>query len=304
MHKMLSVLFAAAALFLATGSLPGHQPPQNKPGGGEPRAADQAAIKEAGKAFLKAFQSGDAKAMAAFWTEDGEYHSDDGTVLQGRGAIEKAYTESFAKKKPKFEGEIEVTSIRFPSKDTAIEEGYFKVKAAKEAPQASRYTILYVREAGKWLMAVVREWPAEGLNLRDLDWLIGTWEAKRDNVEVRTTYEWWGDKTYLRVSITVKRDGKESTGFQMIGVNRSTGLIQSWTFDPDGSFGEATWSRDGKKWMLDSAAVLEDGSVVAGTNIITWIDNDTFTFQSVDRTINGEQAVDIPPVRVSRIKNK
>jgi uncharacterized protein (TIGR02246 family) len=302
-NKFFSLVVGGAALFLAAGSLTGQQP--NKPeGGGDVRAADQAAIKEAGKAFLKAFKAGDAKAMGAFWTEDGEYHSDDGTVLHGRAAIEKAYSEAFAKKKPKFDADIEVTSIRFPSKDTAIEEGYFKVKTGKESPLASRYTILHVREGGKWLMAVVREWPAEGITLRDLDWLIGTWKAKRDANEVTATYEWWGDKTYLKATITVKQEGKESTGFQMICVDKASGQIHSWTFDPDGSFAEATWSRDGKKWMLDSAAVLEDGSVVAGTNIMTWIDNDTFTFQSVGRTVNGEEADDIPPVRVSRVKGK
>ena len=54
----------------------------------------------------------------------------------------------------------------------------------------SRYSVLYVREGGQWLMAVVREWPAQPVSLRDLDWLIGSWVARRDDAEVHTTYEW------------------------------------------------------------------------------------------------------------------
>jgi uncharacterized protein (TIGR02246 family) len=268
------------------------------------QVADTDAIKKAGQSFLKAYLAGDAKAMAAHWTENGEYYTDNGTILRGRAEIQQSYTDLFAKTKPYPEAAIEVTSIRFPSKDTAIEEGYFKVRTGKEAPITSKYSVLHVREGGKWLMAVVREWPSEGVSLRDLEWLIGTWEAKRDNTDVRTTYEWWGDKTFIRVKISVKRKDSAIEGFQMIGKDRSTGQLRSWTFDPDGSFSEATWSRDGKKWLLDAAAVMEDGSVQAATNIITRIDDDTFTFQSVMRSVDGEDDDDIAPVRVTRVKSK
>ena len=67
----------------------------------------------------------------------------------------------------------------------------------------------------------------------------------------------------------------------MIGKDASTGQIRSWAFDPDGSFGEASWTRDGKKWTQESAGVLDDGSVLAATNILSRIDDDSFTFQSV-----------------------
>ena len=89
-------------------------------------------------------------------------------------AIEAAYAKAFAKRK-KLKLELTVDSIRFPSKDTAIEEGYAKsYKGDSNQPTASRYSVLHVREGGRWLMAVLREWPDEGVSLRDLDWLIGT----------------------------------------------------------------------------------------------------------------------------------
>jgi uncharacterized protein (TIGR02246 family) len=268
------------------------------------QAADRAALAKAARSFADAFERGDAKALAAHFTDGGEFISDDGTTLRGRAAIEKDYAEQFAKRKKdaKVAVEIEVDGIRFPSRDTAIEEGHFRLREGKDAPTTSKYSILHVREGGQWLMAVVREWPAQGASLRDLDWLIGTWSAQRDDTEVATTYEWWGGKNFIRVQFTIKTEGKTITGFQMIGKDASTGQLRSWSFDPDGSFGEAAWSRDGKKWMQDSAAVLADGTTVSATHIITRLDNDAFSFQSVERTVGDEKAPDIGPIRVTRVK--
>ena len=172
------------------------------------RPDDDAAIRKASGEFSKAFEKGDAKATAAMWTEDGEYIGEDGTTLRGRAAIESAYAKAFEKKK-NTKLEITIESIRFPSKDTAIEEGYAKVyKGDSEQPTSSRYSVLHVREGGRWLMAVLREWPDEAVSLRDLDWLIGTWEAKTDEVEVRTVYTWDGKKNSIRCNITIKGKGR------------------------------------------------------------------------------------------------
>ena len=42
----------------------------------------------------------------------------------------------------------------------------------------------------------------------------------------------------------------------MIGKDAASEGLRSWTFESEGGFGEATWSRDGKKWVLDSAGRL------------------------------------------------
>ncbi len=266
--------------------------------------ADREAIVKATRSFAVAYEKADAKALAAHWTENGEYTADDGTVFRGRDAIEKEYVKLFAKKKDAVKVEMEIDSIRFPSRDSAIEEGHFKVRVGKDPAISSKYSVLHVRDNGKWLMAVVREWPGDGASVRDLDWLIGTWSAQRDGTEVVTKYEWWGNKSFIRMDITIKNNAKSIKGFQMIGKDASTGQLRSWTFDPDGGFGEANWSRDGNKWVLDSAAVLHSGVIVTATNIIVPLDENAFTFQSVRRTIGDANAPDIGPVRVTRVKAK
>ena len=51
------------------------------------RAADEATIRQATKDFVLAFNSGDSKAAAAFWTEEGDYVGDDGDAVRFRERI-------------------------------------------------------------------------------------------------------------------------------------------------------------------------------------------------------------------------
>jgi uncharacterized protein (TIGR02246 family) len=301
-------LFGTTALTVTLSAQPGgkaaaRQKAEPPTADKDTRAADRAAIQAQTQRFLQAFESGDAERVASCWTADGELLGADGDVYRGRAALAQAYRELFGTKE-KRQAEIQRESLRFPSQDTAIEEGYFKVRTGKAEPTASRYSILHVREGGKWLMAVVREWPAEAVSLRDLDWLIGTWIARRDDAEVHTTYEWLWNQSFIRMRFTIRQKDRTLRGFQMIGTDPESQKLRSWTFESEGGFGEATWSRDGKKWVLDSAGRLTDGSTMAATNILTPLDQDSFTWQAVKRSIDGEEVDDLPPVKVTRVKPK
>ena len=318
MEKKVGLLAAGAmlvalAVFLATWARSTAEPrpvePENKTQAKadadtkEPkRGDDEAAIRKTTAEFIKAVEKGDAKAVAGFWTEDGEYIGDDGTTIRGRAAIEAAYAKAFAKKK-RVKVVFTVESIRFPSKDTAIEEGYAQsYKGDAQEPTASRYSVLHVRESGKWLMAVLREWPDEGVSLRDLDWLIGTWQAKAEDNVVRTTYEWDANKNSIRCHITIKGTDRNISATQILLKDPRTGQLRSWLFDDEGGFGEGAWKRDGKRWIITAAGVQADGGELTATNILTPVDKDTFTWQSTERTLDGEDLPNIPPVKVTRVK--
>lgn len=298
MKKTIGLLLIGGLLLTLSG-----RPLEGQPAKAE-AGTDAEAIRKAGLNFVKAYSTGDAKAMAAHWAENGEYFAADGTTLRGRDRIEKGYAKLFGKKKGDVQAEIEVSSIRFPSKDSAIEEGHFKVRVGKEAPTRSKYTVLHVREGGKWLMAVVREFPSEGVSVRDLDWLIGSWQAKGEDTVVKTTYEWWGDKAFLRATVSITQEGRTLDGFQMIGKDAATDEIRSWAFDAGGSFSQGTWTREGDKWTQETACVTEDGGTLAATHILTRINDDAFTFQSVERSLDGEELPDVAPIRVTRVKGK
>ena len=48
--------------------------------------------------------------------------------------------------------------------------------------------------------------------------------------------------------------------------------------------------------------MLVDGGELTATNLLTPIDKDTFTWQSTARTLDGESLPNIPPVKVTRVK--
>lgn len=125
---------SAASLWFADG-LQAKDAPVSK---ASSRDADRAAILQSARDFTDVFEKGDARAVAALWTDQGEYESDDGTILRGRSAIEAAFAAHF-KARPAEKMEIKVENIRFPSRDTAVEEGLTCTTAAGMLP--SRHAI-------------------------------------------------------------------------------------------------------------------------------------------------------------------
>jgi uncharacterized protein (TIGR02246 family) len=296
--------FAASQPGTAGQPLTGTTAPPAAKASPEDRPADREGVKKALEAFVAAFGKGDAKVVGELFTAAGEYVSDDGTAIRGRAAIEKDYAEFFAKN-PENLLDVEVETVRFPSRDTAVVEGHFKLRTGpKKELVVSRCSFLYAREEGKWLVAIAREWPGDGLSLRDLEWLIGSWEAKRDGTVVATKYEWTKNKTFIRCQISITHDGRTLTATQMIGKMPSTGGLHAWTFEDEGGIGDADITRDGRRWLFAARGSTADGRVVTVTNIMTPADADSFTWQTVERTADGEKLPDLPLVKVTRVKGK
>jgi hypothetical protein len=112
--------------------------------------------------------------------------------------------------------------------------------------------------------------------------------------------EWAEGKKYLLCRTTRKQDDQTTTATQILAVHPATGAIQSWTFESDGSLGEAVWSRTDKGWTAKVTSVAADGDKVTATTILTPVDENTFTFQSTERTVDGEKAPDLGPIKVTR----
>lgn len=271
----------------------------------DPRAADRAAIHKTTQAFAEAFQKSDAAAAAAFMTVGAELIPGDAEPIRGREAIQKAYAAHFAKNsRPKIS--VQPGTLDFPSRDTAIEEGVMTITAAGEDAEVSKndYQILYVREDGKWYLASIREWPIEKPAIDDLAWLIGTWSAKMPHAEVHTTYEWFGNKSFIIARFTLREIDTTVTGMQVIGTDPATGELRTWTFEADGGFGEGTCVRDGKHWVFETSTALTDSRVMAASNILVRVDKNTFTWQPVNLQIDGDRISDLPPVKVVRVEAK
>jgi uncharacterized protein (TIGR02246 family) len=268
---------------------------------GEDRAADRAAIEKSSAEFARAFAKGDAKAIAALWTEDGEYHDEGGTSLRGRAAIEQAFREHF-KEKTGAAVEVLIESIRFPARDLAIEEGLVRqTSPGKELPATTRYSVLHAREGGQWKIAVAREWGADQDRLEDLAWLIGTWHVKLQDNDVSLTFTREKDKPFISGRFTKKAKGKTVAGGTMkIALDPQTGRLRSWHFDDDGGYGHAHWLRDGNRWVLDAAGVGADGTDTASVNILGRVSHDAITWRSIDRVAGERHLPDTTPIKLTR----
>jgi uncharacterized protein (TIGR02246 family) len=267
------------------------------------RDEDRAAVRAALDSFVKAFESRDAKALAAHWTSGGEYHPIDGAKVQGRETLEKGFTAYFARY-PELRAKVTHESVRFLSGDSAVEEGSVAVRCGPLEPTSNaRYSALLVREGGRWLVAQLTESPGDKESMEDLAWLVGDWKSKgKDGVEVQTTYSWHPNKKFLQSRFTIKEKDRAFSGSQVIGVDPATGAVHSWTFEADGGVGHADWSRDGDHWLVDASGTLVDGRALTETNILRRVNHDTFTWQSVDRHLGAETLADLAPVKVVRVK--
>src|SRR5262245_57372596 len=227
------------------------------------RAADREAIQKAARDYADAFSKGDAKAVAALWTEQGECFDADGEGFFGRAAIEQAFAEFF-KANPGARVEVLIESIRFPAPDLAVEEGVLRqTGAGKELPATTLYRTTHVRAGGQWRIATSREWGAGQDRLEDLEWLVGQWKATLKDQEVSLTFTRDEKRPSLLGRFTRQAQGKVTfSGTMRIGLDPETGRLRSWHFDDDGGHGQALWVRDGQNWVLDSVGVTGEGTEI------------------------------------------
>ena len=270
------------------------------------RAADEAAIRQTGDSYEKAYDAGDAQSIAAHFTEDAEYIDEQGNVHQGREAIEAAMTAYFAEN-PGSQIEINIDSLRFVSAGVVVEDGTTTVTPKDESdPVYSHYTAVHVKTNGKWLAASVRDHAPKDrrqhrTQLQQLGWLRGDWVDESDDSVVLFSCEAVDGGNFLLRKFIIQIAGQEAmSGTQRIGWDPLTGKLRAWIFDSEGGYGDGSWHRDGGRWVLKSTGVTADGQTASSTSIYTFVDEHTMTWQSVDHEIAGVQLPDSELVTIVR----
>jgi uncharacterized protein (TIGR02246 family) len=276
-----------------------------------PANSREAAIRATAEAFIKAFNAGDAKAIAGLWIENGTVADEQGNLFKGRKAIEDEYAALF-KAHPAARMQIAIQSIDFPTPTTAIEDGVTRiVSPGNEPPTACRYTAMHVEQDGKWLMASVREssMPVSSnfAQLQDLGWLVGEWESKSNDVTAHSQTRWIANKSFLQRNFSVHRGGMlVSSGTQIIGWDPRSSRVVSWTFDSSGGHGTAAWSSTSDGWGLDSAGVTADGVPTSCKDFLIRVpgDDNVFGWRSSDRKLGETSLPDVPEVVFDRVATK
>jgi uncharacterized protein (TIGR02246 family) len=273
---------------------------------GKSEKSDQDAIRAAIDSYVAAYNRGDAKAVAAFWSDSGEWISPSGQRFQGKQAIEKEMQSLFNENKG-VRIEVINLSIRMVSPQVAIEEGTVRVIRPSEPPSDSTYLAVDVKEGGRWKLNTVRETDvpetqASSSQLQELAWLVGDWVDESPDADDTVTVTWTKNKTFLTYAFKISEPGSDDAleGTQVIGWDPAAGTIRSWMFDSDGGFGEGTWSKHDNSWVVKFNQVLSDGRKAAATNVYTLVDGSTFTWKSIGRKVDGQFIPNIDEVKMVR----
>jgi len=276
------------------------------------QAADEAAIRKNDDAYVEAYNKHDAKAVASMWSPEAVYvDPDTGEEAVGREEIEKEFAETFADLKNS-KLEIKVNSIKFLSPNVAVENGTARVIRPKEEPDESNYSALFVRREGNWLLDRVSEEetpaaaaspPSSYEHLKELEWMVGSWidDDKDDHATIQTDCNWAKNNNFMTRSFAVVvGDQVNMAGMQFVGWDPVAKQIRSWVFDSDGGFAEGKWTRKGDRWIIQQTGTLPDGSKSSAVNIIRKIDNDSLTWQTVQRSVGGDMLPDVEEVTIVR----
>jgi uncharacterized protein (TIGR02246 family) len=258
------------------------------------RPEEEKGIQAIAEVFTRAYNSSDAQAVAALFTDDAEMIDEFGDRIRGRANIQAFFDSMFRERKG---GTIEIAreSLDFLGPDVAKEEGHTRVKfAGAAAPDAvRRYSLLFVKQGGRWRYSSVREDDEPGLahheRLKELEWMLGDWVDETTDSTVHATCRWSPDKNFLLRDYTIHVQGKPvMTVTQRIGWDPRTKQIKSWVFDSEGGYGEGYWSRDGDQWFIKSTGVLPDGRTASATHILTRSGPQSARWASIQRSVGGQ----------------
>jgi uncharacterized protein (TIGR02246 family) len=268
---------------------------------------EQKAIADQANAFIAAYNKGDIKTLVSMFAEDAEWVDDGGNVLGGRDAIAAHFKDVFLASKGRTL-DIDVESVRPLTSDVMLEKGTTTVVDPDGRTAVSSYTAVHVKKGDGWLISQFTETgsPLAGnatRQLSELAWLVGSWKDKEEGVEASSTIEWALNDTFLTWTFSVVGpDGNEASGTQVIGWDPTIGKIRSWVFDSDGGISEKVWTQDGRRWLLQTRAILPDGGQGSEEQTLTFVDKDTFTWSSASRQVDGEALPNIGPITIVRGK--
>jgi uncharacterized protein (TIGR02246 family) len=271
------------------------------------QAADEAAIRANVDKYVEAYNRRDSKTMASMWSPEAVYMDPTtGEGVVGRDAIAKQFDNTFAGSEDA-KLSVAVDSIEFVSPNVAVEKGTAEVTYSEFEPEKTAYTAVHVKRDGQWLIDRVSEEevkpppPSNYENLKELEWLVGAWIDQDEEATIKHECNWTKNQNFLTRSFAVVvGDQIDMSGMQIIGWDPAAKQIRSWVFDSDGAFGEGKWTHKGNRWLIQQVGTLSDGRKTSAVNIMTQIDNDAYTWQSVSREVGGEILPNIEEVRIVR----
>ena len=269
-------------------------------------SADEQAIRKDGETYAKAFNNKDAKAIAELYTVNAEYIDEQGAIIQGRAEIEESLKSFFAAN-PDCKLQLNILSVRLIGPNVAVEDGTTVIQVSKTTdPYITRYSAVHSKDAGKWLVASVRDYSLpqpdqHRTRMRQFEWMQGEWIHEGGDAVIHFNCKPIDGGNFLVRDFTIQIGGRDAiSGSQRIGWDTQAGKFKSWVFDSDGGFSEGYWHQDDDTWVLKSSGVTAVGQSASSTSVYKLENPHTMTFQSVDHEVAGIEFPDSPKVKIVR----
>jgi len=258
---------------------------------------EAAAVRRAAEAYIAALHRGDEAQLMASWTAEGDFVDAAGRTMKGRDMARQSGRRP-DQGRGADEPAITVNSIRFVSSDVAVEDGTVESPLGDSGFAVARYTAIWVKREGRWLLDSLREsGPSEGSHhdrLRALGWMVGDWVERGGIRNVELVCRWTPDGNFLLRDMKIQTpEGQTVSVTQRIGWDAAREQITAWTFDSDGGHGIGAWSRQGDQWIVRSTGVLPDGQTASSTSTYARNGEDAFVWEST-HSVGGGSA---PAVR-------
>ncbi len=255
---------------------------------------------------MQAFNARDAARLASYWSANGVYiNPSSGEQTVGREAIETGFKEIFSQETvPQLA--VATESIQLVSPSVAVERGTATVMRTDNDVEQSRYSVVYVKQNGNWLIDRVSENEIEIRSsnyerLKELEWLVGDWTMAGDGFRVEFSAQWTANRNFISRKFKVLDEFEvETTGLQIIGWDAQNEVIRSWLFDSDGTVVTGKWNRKDDGWSVVAKASLIDGSAGSYTTVFRRVDADHYGWQKVNRVLDGEILPNIDELIVTR----
>lgn len=254
----------------------------------------------------KSLAEGDAKSLVELWTPDGVYTDVSGATFKGKDALSKRFSDLLSAEGKQFV-EFVPDSLRFIAADVACSEGTVCRRDGIEGPTPeTRYSMVFVNKDGKWRIASAMETlisAAAKDPLAELSFLVGEWSAEKDGSSVHMNAEWVANKHFITCKFEFKKspDSPVLESRQIIGWDPRDQQPISWHFDSNGGFGYGSWLKKDNQWIVKATGVDPDGVTSTAVNLINMTNNNSFSWQSVNRNINGIAFNDSQALKVQRV---
>ena len=253
-----------------------------------------------------AINGGNINATMSFWADDAIFVDQAGEQTRGKAALEARFSRLY-EQRGKDTLQLHPSKISTPAANVAIIAGEVSRKHESIELPASRFTMVLVKNADRWLINEATETVIQEKNAADhlklVSWLEGKWTVSTPEHSVLLEVKWSENRNLLLSTSTAeKKDGSKQVDYQIIGFDPRSNSIVSWHFASNGGFGYGKWTKEKDLWRVNYAGVDKDGASTTATNIFTPKSATEFTWQSVGQTDGDDDIPDTGVVTLQRAR--